>query len=259
MTINNKLETTFKNIVEKSDVPYILVKKQEDTTYKVIACSPYFVSVITNPDDFIDSGGFYTYIKNLSFVPIGKSYSDTIIYIKKRFDFYGEVLDSNLFLIQFIPTKPTGEVLTNSKNDSAADNSLSEVIRDLFELKQQLNSAKFELGNIKEKNIEANNKIKEVEDKLYKEFKETNNKLVAKIESLYEEIAELNNTIIELRNNSLLKFTSTLDFKKVIAIITLFISILSSTNLLEGYIVRSVEDPDELDAKIERLLELTDP
>lgn len=262
MEPTDKIKNSFKNTVEHSNIPYILISKI-DSDLILESYSPKSIVVIDNLTDFVRSGSVIAYVNNLSKLPVGKTLSDIVFYKSSQVQMYGEVIDISLFLIQL-----DNKSYTPKKEESPYFNVNSgEMTKTIYELRASISEATFYIDNLKEELSTNRRKVEEIEDKielveskLVVEVKDVSRTLQSKVESLQERLADLKNTISELKNNSLLKFTSDLDFKKTAAIIGLLISILSSAGLFEGWVSSSIDSNEDnnLEDKIERLLELSE-
>ena len=265
MEPSKKIRDSFKLTVEHSNLPYLLVSKKE-FDLELVSYSPKVASLVKDIQDFYKTGAFASYINNISNLDIGKSLSDIVLYKGDQLELYGEEIDNDLFLVQvnnnkgYLDKKPS----TPASGLAASFNS-SEVTRTIYELRSSIKEASFYIDNLK-RELESNHqkvnqvegKLEQVENKLILELKESSSILKNKVEILEGKLSELKETITSLKNNSLLKFTSDLTFKKMVGIAVALISLLSSMGVFNGIISNSFEESSELDDKIEKLLELTD-
>ena len=244
----SKFQNSIKNTVFNSNVPYILITNLENKEIEIVAISSPAEKLVPDFTKFVQSGVFFTFINNMNILPVGKTFSDLIYYKSSKLELFGEVLEDSLLLIQI--NKPYISNSEISINKQSSEKNIYELKSEIVELSAYLESLK--------KDIEFNRtQVFTMETKLVDELKDVNKELLFKIETLNNKIRDLKELVGSIEKNSLLKFTSNMDLKKILAIITLFISILSSAGLLEGYVSQNVDQNSELNENLERLLELT--
>ena len=262
MDASSKLKSSFSNIVKNSAVPYMLVSKTGNNI-SLIASSPKLEKIegIKDLKDFIQSGAFFSYSTSLSILPEGKTFSDTVIYRRERIELYGEVLSNNnieaLLLIQINTQQYLESNYYHNNNNNSNNHSSLGMTPIIYDLKSKLSESNIYINSLK-KEVEDNKKeLEKTENRFLEELKEATKPLEQQIQDLHNKIQELKDSLNIIKNNTVLKFTSDLDLKKTILLITAFISMLSSAGLLEGWVSNSVNNND-LEGKVERLLELTD-
>lgn len=261
MEASNKIIQSYIHTVENSNIAYILVSNKDNITLEASS-----TKARTKIDDLIkllNTGSFIMFINNLGYLPVGKTFSETIRYNNDKLELYGEVLQSNLFLIQLNNLeiqRAQGYIHPYYEQNAQAEH----LTKYIYELKSNIKEANLYIEVLK-KDVEHNQlKSKEIEEEIsiiknnfIDKINFLTNDIQIKVDNFQNKLLDLKLSIEEVKNNTVLKFTSELDFKKTVALLGLLISVLSSAGLLGNIIDNTTSDSNELEDKIERLIELT--
>lgn len=137
--------------------------------------------------------------------------------------------------------------------------------KEINELKTRLAVTDYFINNFEEQDTKAlakievlSEKITSLETKLYNDFKDVHRTIEINTTHLEAKVTKIQESIGSVAQNSFIQFTSELDIRKWIQIISVVASILLSVGVLDNYVSSSIDpSTSKIEKQLERLVELS--